>query len=127
MLAAAWTHVRPGGHLVSTFRLTVDEGCDDIGRSYQYINASGSREGEHATYVVKNASALLEELAVLGPSEIEAYGYWGSPSPTAVTPYEALCFAAISMRKRRASDTLPRTLRLDLPQDVIAALEASRR
>lgn len=127
MLAAAWTHVRPGGHLVSTFRLTLDEGCQDIGLSYQYINSSGSREGERATYVVKNASSLLEELAILGPSEIEAYGYWGSPSPTAVTPYEALCFVAISMRKRRASDTPPLTRRLDLPQDVTAALEASQR
>ena len=127
MLAAAWTHVRPGGHLVSTFRLTVDEGCNDAGRSYQYINSSGSRDGEHATYVVKNASELLEELAMLGPSAIDAYGYWGSPSPTAITPYQALCFVAISMRKRRASDTLPLTRRLDLPQDVIAALEASQR
>ena len=127
MLAAAWTHVRPGGHLVSTFRITLDEGCDDIGRSYQYINSSGSREGEHATYVVKNASSLLEELANLGPSEIDAYGYWGSPSPTAVTPYEALCFVAMSARKRHASDTLPLRLRLDLPQDVIAELEASQR
>lgn len=87
MLAAAWNHVLPGGYLVSTFRLTDGEGCNDISRSYQYINFDGILEGELASYVVLNAKDLLQQLRIFDPSEINAYGYWGAPSATAVKPY----------------------------------------
>jgi hypothetical protein len=76
-----------GGYLVSTFRLTDGEGCNDISRSYQYINFDGILEGELASYVVLNAKDLLQHLRIFDPSEINAYGYWGAPSATAVKPY----------------------------------------
>jgi precorrin-6B methylase 2 len=100
MLSAAWGLVRPGGHLVATFRLTDRQGCNDRSRSYQYINYDGIHEGECASYVVLNVRSLLQRLRYFQPSEICGFGYWGAPSKTAVTPYERLCFSAFSVRKR---------------------------
>ena len=117
MLRAAWSHVRPGGHLVSTFRLTREQGCDDIARSYQFINVDGVCEGERAPYVVLNATDLMVQLSSFQPSEIMASGYWGAPSATAVTPYEQLCFAAFAIRKRvHAAD--PTHVHLELPPEI---------
>lgn len=123
MLAAAWGHVVPGGHLVSTFRLTPGAGCDDFDRSYQYINFDGLREGERASYVVSSASDLMRTLGRLEPAGINAYGYWGAPSASAVTPYETLCFAAFSVRKRQPGETADPTCRLDLPAEILDAME----
>ncbi|MGB6356490.1 MAG: hypothetical protein WBF21_21150, partial [Steroidobacteraceae bacterium] len=121
MLAAAWNFVLPGGYLVATFRLTDEEGCNDIGRSYQYINFDGIREGECAPYVVINAPSLVRQLSGFRPGEINAYGYWGPPSSTAVTPYERLCFSAFSIRKRIDGDGACR-LDLRLPQEIGSAI-----
>ncbi len=123
MLAAAWNHVLPGGHLVSTFRLTVGEGCNDIRRSYQYINFDGKLEGERASYVVLNANTLIKQLISFNPSEINAYGYWGVPSATAVTPYKKVCFAAFSIRKRKTDDVGVLRCQLDLPGEILDVLE----
>jgi SAM-dependent methyltransferase len=120
-LAAAWNFVLPGGYLVATFRLTEREGCNDIGRSYQYINFEGIREGECASYVVLNAPSLVRKLNGFGPSEINAYGYWGPPSGTAVTPYERLCFSAFSIRKRTERGDACR-LDLRLPEEIRSAI-----
>jgi SAM-dependent methyltransferase len=123
MLAAAWSFVVPGGYLVATFRLTEKEGCDDIERSYQYINYDGIREGECASYVVMNARSLMLRLAGFRPSEINAYGYWGAPSSTAVTPYERLCFSAFSIRKP-FENTAACRLDLQLPEEIRSVTEA---
>ena len=122
MLAAAWNYVLPGGHLVATFRLTAEEGCSDFQRSYQYINFDGIPEGERASYVVLNARSLIEQLSAFNPSEINAYGYWGAPSATAVTPYENLCFAALSIRKRKSDDVGALRCQLELPAEILEAL-----
>ena len=121
MLAAAWSFVLPGGYLVATFRLTDADGCSDIGRSFQYINYDGIRAGECAPYVVINARSLMQRLHGFHPSEINAYGYWGVPSRTAVTPYERLCFSAFSVRKRieNAGSCL---IDLQLPQEIRNAI-----
>jgi SAM-dependent methyltransferase len=122
MLSAAWNHVLPGGHLVATFRLIDAQGCNNPDRSYQYINFEGIREGERASYVVLNARDLVQELAAFNPSEISAYGYWGAPSITAVTPYERLCFSAFSIRKR-SSDTGALRFDLNLPVEIRDAMD----
>jgi len=123
MLDAAWSLVLPGGYLVATFRLTDGEGCNDMGRSYQYINYQGIREGECACYVVVNARSLLRRLRDFHPSEIRAFGYWGAPSKTAVTPYERLCFSAFSIRKRtEPSDAC--IIDLKLPAEIRSAAES---
>ena len=119
MLEAAWGYVLPGGYLVATFRLAVGEGCNDMKRSYQYINYEGVKEGECASYVVLNAKTLIQQLENFNPSVIRAFGYWGMPSSTAITPYEKLCFAAFSIQKRKADDTGATRLQLDLPPEIL--------
>jgi SAM-dependent methyltransferase len=126
MLSAAWRCVLPGGHLVATFRLIDALGCNDPERSYQYINFDGKREGERASYVVLNARNLIQELLAFDPSEINAYGYWGVPSVTAVTPYERLCFSAFSIRKR-AGDTGVVRFDMNLPAEIRAVMDFSNR
>lgn len=118
MLAAAWGFVAAGGSLVATFRLAIGDGCDDMEKSYQYINCDGRMEGERAAYVVLNARALICLLESFSPASIHAIGYWGSPSATAVTPFEKLCFAAFSIQRRADEDTAAPRLELDLPPDV---------
>jgi SAM-dependent methyltransferase len=121
MLAAAWSRVLPGGHLVATFRLIDAQGCNDLDLSYQYINFDGKKEGERASYVVLNARDLVRELLEFDPSEINAFGYWGVPSVTAVTPYEQLCFSAFSIRKR-SGDTGGVRIDLNLPAEIRALI-----
>jgi SAM-dependent methyltransferase len=122
MLGAAWEFVRPRGYLVATFRLTDKEGCNDRQRSYQYINFAGIREGEIASYVVLNAGYLLQTLGRFSPAAIDAFGYWGAPSATAVTPYERLCFCAFAIRKRDG-DSGDLRLTLDLPPEIREVIE----
>jgi SAM-dependent methyltransferase len=123
-LQAIWEHVKPGGYLVATFRLTDKESVNDINRSYQFINYKGKKEGEIASYVVINLSDLIAYFSTLEPSEIYGYGYWGSPSATAVTPFDKLCFAAISVKKRSKNENVTEiNLNLDLPSDIISILK----
>jgi len=117
MLAAAWSHVVSGGYLMATFRLSDRRGCIDMTQSYQYINFDGVREGERATYVVLNANDLMQTLIGFDPAEINAYGYWGEPSKTAVTPYERLCFCAFSIRRRNGHGE-PLRVQLKLPAEI---------
>jgi precorrin-6B methylase 2 len=127
MLAAAWVHVAPGARFVATFRLTTEAGCNDIARSYQFVSYDGKMEGERASYVVLNAAELVEQLLEFDPSEISAYGYWGKPSPTAVTPFKDLCFAAFSVRKRAPGDSAAVKLKLDLPTEIVDTIETAAR
>jgi len=123
MLAVAWQFVKPGGHLIATFRLTAGEGCKDFQRSYQYINFDNVMEGEKAAYVVLNARELLTILKKFDVSHIDAFGYWGTPSQTAVTPFEELCFSAFAIRKSVSGTEQPE-IRLELPEEIV--MEASR-
>lgn len=116
MLNTSWNHVKSGGTLVATFRLTDAEGCDDVGKSYQYIE---DKTGEIAAYVVVNAKMLLNKLEGLQPARIIAYGYFGKPSPTAVTPYTELVFAAFAIQKKKIPNSQKPELILDLPQKIL--------
>ena len=124
MLLAAWNHVAQGGSLVATFRIVATEGCDDMNRSYQYINYDGELAGEKAAYVVLNAKALFDKLKTLSPSTIKAYGYFGAPSRTAITPYTEICFTAVSITKRQSDNSVEPRLDLQLPTEVLLHLES---
>lgn len=116
MLYSSWNYVKPGGALIATFRLTHVDGCDDISKSYQYIDINS---GEFAAYVVINAKVLINKLKKLLPERITAYGYYGKPSTTAVTPFTELCFAAFAIQKKDLPNLKDPELNLDLPQKIL--------
>ena len=118
MLKAAWEKVADGGKLVATFRLVNDKSIYDINESFQFINYDGKLQGEKAAYVVINAKELIEKLLTLLPSEIKAFGYFGSPSATAVTPYEEICFAAFSISRQNSNESKETHFNLDLPSSI---------
>ena len=122
MLSVSWGHVKPGGKFVATFRLCLGKGSHELKDSYQYINYDGKKQGEIAAYVVLNFKNLMAELEQFNPSEIIGTGYWGMPSPSAVTPYDSLCFAAFSITKRENTDVSEVYIDLDLPKEFIALL-----
>jgi SAM-dependent methyltransferase len=122
MLNQAWSHVAPGGVLVATFRLVVEDGCNDMNHSYQFINFKGEKSGEKAAYIVLNAKVLFEKLISLDPVEISAFGYFGKPSRTAITPFNEICFAAFSIRKSSSKNHVSTKLNLQLPAEIISSL-----
>lgn len=119
MLNTAWNYVKPGGSLIATLRLTSGLGCDDISKSYQYIDENS---GELAAYVVINAQVLFNKLKLLKPKSIMAYGYYGIPSASAVTQYKKICFAAFSIRKMALSEDAKIEIDMNLPQKILKSL-----
>ena len=101
MLTKAWSFVSPGGSLLLSVRMTEQSpSLMDINQSYQYINFSGSCQGEIAQYTVFNKDELIQLLSNLDScSVIEGNGYPGAPSKTAVTPFEMIIFAVLVVKK----------------------------
>lgn len=123
MLRAAYSFVRPGGFFVSSFRLTAEATVNDIARSHQYINFAGEKKGERACYVVSNAGELCRDLKALAPARITGYGYWGTPSATAVTPFEKICFAVLALQRGTAGSGANTAIELDLPPEIMACID----
>jgi SAM-dependent methyltransferase len=127
IIQSCWQYVKVGGHFVLTLRLTPEESVKDITESFQYVffedHLPENKEGlEKAPYVVFNIREALRLLGNLQPkvTKIAAYGYWGKPSPTAVTGFDRLVFTALSVRKgheeERGKDT---GCELHLPVDLL--------
>lgn len=117
MLKKAWSMTKPGGYFVASFRLTQEASVNDAKRSYQFINFEGKMEGEIAPYVVLNAKDLMGMIRRLGAVYVYAYGYYGAPSATAVTPFKKLCFGVFAIQKPSndiGSDSLLADLELPL-------------
>ncbi len=118
ILEACWQKVAPGGCLILTQRLTDKASALDHSISYQHIVPAHDyivdelSELEKAPYMVLNAKECLRILGNLhsAPSEINAYGYWGAPSKTAVTPFEKIAFAVISLTKPDIDDAEQETV-----------------
>lgn len=68
----------------------------------------------------------MEQLSGLNPSAIRAFGYWGEPSASAVTPYKRLCFAAFSIRKRKEGGGALQCS-LELPVEILGVMGRSSR
>jgi len=109
IIKTCWRYVRPGGYFVLSLRLTPKKSCCDFLNSYQYIHFSDTPptnfdETEKAPYVVLNTSRALAILCSLcpKPASILVRGYWGKPSPSAVTPYDRLVFAALAVSKPKS-------------------------
>jgi SAM-dependent methyltransferase len=110
IISNCWKQVRPGGYFVISLRLTPELSVNDISRSYQYISFAedgGTGSEEIANYVVLNFQDALNLAAGLlpQPANVTAYGYWGSPSAAAVTPYKKLVFGVFAIQKPEVSAT----------------------
>ena len=116
MLSAAFKHIKPGGYFISSFRLTDKPSVKSLQGSYQFINFDGKLEGEKAPYIVLNVDELILEILTFNPSQISAFGYWGKPSKSAVTPFEKVCFAVFCIQKKDNSNNC--NIELQLPGDL---------
>jgi SAM-dependent methyltransferase len=127
IIQSCWKYVKAGGHFVLTLRLTPEESVKDITESFQYVffgdqlpeNKAGL---ERAPYVVFNIREALRLLGDLKPkvAKITAYGYWGKPSPSAVTGFDRLVFTALAVRKGHEEDWGKDTdCELHLPVDLL--------
>lgn len=120
MLSSAIEFLKPNGKFISSFRLTHQKSLNSIEASYQYINFSNKKEGEKAPYVVMNFDDLIKKLLKYSPKHIQAYGYTGSPSQTAVTPYDTLCFGVICLTKGPADSC---EFKFELPEHIVGVLD----
>ena len=106
IIQKCWLYVREGGHLILTLRLTTGASLCDMEESFQYIcfgedDMCSPGGFEKAPYIVLNVREALSMLSRLEPksARIVAYGYWGTPSPSAQTLYKRLCFTALAVQK----------------------------
>ena len=115
MLTAAMNCVKPGGVFLSSFRLSNEtiKYCDS--KSYQYINFQNQQTGEQAPYIILSPKDLFDKLRRFKPSEIKGYGYWASPSKTAITPYEKICFIVLAITKGPSDQC---EFSLEIPNDL---------
>ena len=118
LLERAFACVKPGGVLVSSFRLTDHATVTDQDRSYQDLRPEGA-EAERTPYVVLNVRDFMALLHTLNPAHISGYGYWGKPSSTAVTPFRMVCFAVIAVRKRKLGESAATQIELQLPENLV--------
>lgn len=102
IIRRCWDLVKPDGYFIISLRLTNKKSINDIRKSYQYINFSRNAENpDICNYAVFNFIDILNLLQGLiqRPRTIGVYGYWGKPSPTAVTPFKKLVFAVFYIKK----------------------------
>ncbi len=107
-LIKLFQYVKPGKYLVISLRLTLEKTIMDIKKAYQYINFKMKQEGEIAPYILLNVKDAFNYISQLNhrnscPDEILAYGYWGNPNPTAVVPYNKVCFSVFAIKKSISS------------------------
>ena len=123
ILAACWKHVRPKGHLVLSLRLTPLAGVCDMDRSFQRIWFAPTPpppDVERAPYNVFNVQQAIVWLTrqTPPPAHVHIYGYWGTPSPQATTPYDRLVFSVVAMRKPAIGETVGKAIvETELPSD----------
>lgn len=122
ILDKCWSLVKPGGNFIVSLRLTNQDTINDIENSYQFIDFSGIGENkERANYVVFNWQEGIRMLCNLAPRpcKIQAYGYWGNPSQTAITKYNDLVFAVLRVHKPATTANSLTQLMLDFPADLL--------
>jgi len=119
MLQKGWSLVKVGGEMVLSLRLTEKHGIDDINKSSQFINFEGKKEGEIAPYVVLNYHEWMKTAKSLPKiSGIRGYGYYGSPSITAITPFKKVCFAVFALKKSHNEQDCEIVIDLNIPKAI---------
>jgi len=118
IIQKSWEQVKRGGILILSLRLTNKDSINDITKSYQYIDFFEKNDKkEKANYVIFNIKDIFKIFNSLSPkvSEINAYGYYGSPSQSANVPYDKLLFAVFALKKDASSEC---NIKLNFPLDI---------
>ena len=83
------------------------------------IKDEGKKEGEIAPYVVLNYYEWMKTAKSLPEiSGIRGYGYYGSPSITAVTPFKKVCFAVFALQKNHNEQDCEIVIDLNIPNAI---------
>jgi hypothetical protein len=98
IVPSAFQRLRAGGSLVFSLRLTELATVQDKVISYQNVFV-GRGAKEQRAYVVRNTHEVIEALRKLGAARIYAYGYSGTPSSTAKTPFKSVCFSVFAVTR----------------------------
>ena len=98
-----------------------------MSESYQDINFHGEKAGKIKAYSVINILDLFNKLKEYSPKLIKAYGYYGAPSPTAVSPFSEICFMTIACIKNKQDVNTDTHLDLDLPPSVVSILQNQKK
>ena len=131
ILNTCWLRVKPTGSLVLSLRLTELASVLDPDLSFQFLGNDvpaphREAEVERVPYVVFDVRDALRMLCSLtpAPSRVLGYGYWGTPSATARTPFQRLAFVVFAVT-RPAIDAAPESIRteLHLPADLLVTGE----
>lgn len=88
---------------IISMRLTMQMTLNDITKSYQFINYSGVKKGEKAPYVIIN---ILEFIGILQKFNLyidDIYGYYKSPSITAITSIKKIFFSVLVLKLGKRS------------------------
>jgi SAM-dependent methyltransferase len=121
IIEKSWESVNDGGYLVISLRLTKYKSINNINDSYQYIDFfEKDDKQEKANYVIYNINDALKMFTTFTPVpiEINAYGYYGKPSTSAVTPYSKLLFAVFAIKKDNTSKDFSTILKSNFPLDI---------
>tara|TARA_E500000178_G_scaffold267163_1_gene264580 strand:- start:900 stop:1622 length:723 start_codon:yes stop_codon:yes gene_type:complete len=113
MLSKSWKHVKIGGYLIITLRLT---DIQKFKKSFQYINFSQKKGGEKASYQVIYIENLFKKLSKLNISKIFYHGYWGKPNKTVVTQHKKIFFIALAIQKNKKNKN---TIKFDKLKKII--------
>jgi precorrin-6B methylase 2 len=98
IVPSAFQRLRAGGSMVFSLRLTELATVQDKAISYQNVFV-GRGANEQRAYVVRNTNEVVAALRRLGAARIYAYGYSGTPSSTAKTPFKSVCFSVFAVTR----------------------------
>ena len=82
---------------IFTFR-AANKGCNNIKKSYQFVNYNNLKKGEIANYVVISYFDIQKIIKNFNPYEVVLYAYRGKPSSVAETPYRELIFGCMWLK-----------------------------
>jgi len=114
-LQCAYDLVCPGGVLIFSCRVTEGETVEDINISFIEERESADKRSRER-YVVKNIHELFDIMTGLKPDSINGYGYSGTPSSSATTPFKIINFAVFSIKKPAGESRSKPDISIQLPE-----------
>ena len=121
ILEKCWYHTASNGFFVFSFRITNEKSIRGLDDGYQFVHFGSATTikgtEEKAPYVVTNIHEVIEIINsfIPLPSNLLAYGYWGSPSSLAVIPYKKIVHSVFAIQKTEQKvESISATLMLPL-------------